>query len=194
MWQHTAGRPPQSQPPKPLMAIRSSSGFSHFRSGVFHISLRTHKTQHTQPREWKKREQTNTDLGFLQAQEGRSLWHFPSILWAIAGVYSIKIPTKSPGTLAHPLTLANSASGSKNPSTRLPPTSVVCPVLSTSLFCPLLLTALGPSFLCPLPVSWEISRASCLCGFRAETDKEIFWLALTHTHATNAQHYVTLMC
>ena len=36
--------------PKILMAIRSSRGVSHFRPRVFHISLRTHKTQHTQPR------------------------------------------------------------------------------------------------------------------------------------------------
>ena len=28
----------------------------------------------------RKEEQTNTDLGWLQAQEGRSLWHFLSIL------------------------------------------------------------------------------------------------------------------
>ena len=47
-----------SQPPKPLMAIRSSSGFSHLRPGYF-TCIRIHKTQHTQPRGWKKREQTN---------------------------------------------------------------------------------------------------------------------------------------
>ena len=62
-WQYTVGRPPLSQPPKPLIAIRSSSGFSHLWLGVFHISLQTHKTQYTQPRGWKKREQTNMDLG-----------------------------------------------------------------------------------------------------------------------------------
>ena len=50
MWQYIAGRPPLSQPPKLLMAIRSSSGFSRLRPGVFQISFRTHKTQHTQPR------------------------------------------------------------------------------------------------------------------------------------------------
>ena len=55
--------PPLSQHPIPLMAIGSSGGFSHLQPGVFHISLRTHKTQHTQSRGWKKREQTNTDLG-----------------------------------------------------------------------------------------------------------------------------------
>ena len=54
LWQYTAGRSPLSQPPKPLVAIRSSCGFSYLRPGVFHISLRTHKTQYTQPRRWKK--------------------------------------------------------------------------------------------------------------------------------------------
>ena len=39
-----AGRSPLSQPPKLLMTIRSSSGFSYLRPGVFHISLRIHKT------------------------------------------------------------------------------------------------------------------------------------------------------
>ena len=57
------GRPPLSQPSKPLLAIRLYSGFSHLRPGVFHISLQTHKKQHTQLRGWKKREQTITGLG-----------------------------------------------------------------------------------------------------------------------------------
>ena len=52
LWQYTAGRPPLSQPSKLFMAIRSSSGFSHLRPGVFHISLRTHNPQ---PRGWKKK-------------------------------------------------------------------------------------------------------------------------------------------
>ena len=37
-----AGQSPLFRPPKPLIAI------SHLRPGVFHISLQTHKTQHTQ--------------------------------------------------------------------------------------------------------------------------------------------------
>ena len=45
-----ARRSPLSQPPKPLIAIRSSSGFSDLRPGVFHISLRTHKKRYGQPR------------------------------------------------------------------------------------------------------------------------------------------------
>ena len=42
-----AGRPPISQPPKALMAIRSSRGFSHLRPEVFHISLPTQNTTYT---------------------------------------------------------------------------------------------------------------------------------------------------
>ena len=42
------------------MAIRSSSGFSHLRPGVFHISLQ--KTQHPQTRKWKKGTRNNHGL------------------------------------------------------------------------------------------------------------------------------------
>ena len=45
------------------MAIRSSSGFSHLLPGVFHISLQAQKTQHTQPRGWKKRRTNNHGHG-----------------------------------------------------------------------------------------------------------------------------------
>ena len=45
------------------MGIRSSSGFSHLWPGLFHISLRTHKTQHPYPRGWKKRRRNNHGLG-----------------------------------------------------------------------------------------------------------------------------------
>ena len=38
-----------------LMAIQLSNGFSHLQPEVFHISLRTHKIQCTQPRGWKKK-------------------------------------------------------------------------------------------------------------------------------------------
>ena len=119
---------------------------------------------------------------------------------ASTSVYSSEIPTKPPGTLTHPLTLANQVSESTGPSSRLssldfrrPPTSVDCLVLPTALFCPLLLSlvssllssllfSLWPSFPRPLPTSWEISSSSPLSGFRTKTDKGIFWLALTHTH------------
>ena len=62
---------------------------------------------------------TNTDLGHLQTQEGRYLWRFPSILWAIASVYLSEILTKSPGMLTHLLTLANAASESTHPGSHL---------------------------------------------------------------------------
>ena len=47
-----------------LMAIRSSSGFSHLRPRAFHIALQTHKTEYTQLTWWKKRRRTNHGLGF----------------------------------------------------------------------------------------------------------------------------------
>ena len=70
--------------------------------------------------------------------------------------------------------------------------SVGCPVLCPGLFCFFLCSASfsdlvsRPFFPRPLPVSWGISRASPLYGFRAKTDKGIFWQVLTHTHTTNA--------
>ena len=58
------GWSPIPQPLKPLIAIWLSSDFSHLQPGVFHISLQTHKTQHTQSRGERKEEQTtSTDLG-----------------------------------------------------------------------------------------------------------------------------------
>ena len=110
------------------------------------------------------------------------------LLWAIANVYSSEIPTKSPGMLTHPFTLANPASKSTGPSSRLSltvgfprlqstvlscwlPCSVDCPVLFWDLAFPRL-----------LPVSREISRASPLSGFRAKTDGH------PHPHHRNECH------
>ena len=53
-------------------------------------------------------------------------------LWACTNVYSSKIHTKPPWTLAHPLTLANPASEITGPSSHLL-SPVDCPVLSCSL-------------------------------------------------------------
>ena len=61
---HPLASHPQSQHPKPRMAIRSSSVFSHLRPRVFHISFQTHKAQHTESRGWKKRRTNNHGLGF----------------------------------------------------------------------------------------------------------------------------------
>ena len=79
--------------------LQSSSGFSHLRPEAFHIAFQTHKTQHTQPREWKKRGTSQHRLGL--------------------GAYSSEIPTQPSGTLTHPLTLANRASESTGPSSSL---------------------------------------------------------------------------
>ena len=106
-------------------------------------------------------------------------------LQAIVSVYSSEIPTKSLEMLTHPLTLSNTTLGPHNLAVGFPR------LLLTALFCLLLCSAycsglssalissvlssilfsLWPSFPRPLPVSWEISHASTLCGFRAKTDK-----------------------
>ena len=54
-----------------LMSIRSSSGFSHLQPGAFHITLQTHKTQHTQPKR-KKRVVFGTFLGFCASVLSRA--------------------------------------------------------------------------------------------------------------------------
>ena len=63
-----------------------------------------------------------------------------SFLWAITSVYQSEITTQPPGTLTHPLALANPASVSTDPSSllssRLSLTSVDCSVLLTA-FCSL---------------------------------------------------------
>ena len=162
VWRYTAGRPPLSKLPKQLMAIRSSSGFSHLRSGEFHISLRTRKTQHTQPRRWKKREQTWTWVCYKCKKEEvcDSFVPLSVHLQAITSVYSSEIPTKSPGMLTHLLTLANLASGSTHPTSRLSPTSVDCSLLSNSVFCPLLLTVGFPWLLSTALFCWLVCFVS----------------------------------
>ena len=82
----------------------------------------------------------------------------------------------SPGMLTHVLTLANPAgvhTSWQSPalSCRLP-CSVYWSVLPPSLHFPTSLFCLGPSFPRPLPVSWEISRASSCCGFAPKETKE----------------------
>ena len=71
-----------------LMAIRSSSGFNHFRPGAFHIALQTHKTQHVQPKGWKKRRTKKHGLRLSpSARRGRfltlsSILCFCELSWA----------------------------------------------------------------------------------------------------------------
>ena len=157
-----------------LMAIWSSSGFSHLRSGAYHIALQTHKTQHTQPRGREKRRTNTHGLGLAPSarREKFFLILFCGFLWVIAGVYSSENPTQPPGTLAHPFALAEQTSESTGP--------------SSSLGSRLSLTI---AFDCPGAFFFSTSsglvgnrtRASHLCGFRVKTDKKS-GLALTHTH------------
>ena len=167
-WQYTAGRSPQYQPPKPLIIIWSSSGFSHLQPGVFHISLRSHKTttytterverkENKQTRTWfsskhKKSKVCNTFLAFCELSRACIRAKFPQI---------------HPRMLTCPLT---SAFWVHRPSTVL--SFAVCPVLSTGLFC-LLLLFCSETFL-PSSSSglMRASHAQALCvGFAPKQTK-----------------------
>ena len=120
------------------MAIRSSSGFSHLWPGVRQFSSWTHKTQHIQLREWRKREQSQTWVSYKR-KKGEVCDAFVQLsvhLWTIVSMYSSEIPTKPQGMLTNPLMLVNMASG--------PTGSSSC--LLSPVDCPILLTALGPCF------------------------------------------------
>ena len=110
-------------------------------------------------------------------------WHFCASV-AIASVYPSEIPTQLPGTLTHPLPIPPSAAASLS-------LTVTFPRLSLTSLCSLLWDLAFPRL--PL-VTYEISHASPLCGFRAKTDRRILCLVLTHTHAhtTNAHYRATI--
>ena len=141
---HPASRSPLSQPPKPLMVIRSSCGFSHLRPGVFHISLQTHKTQHKQSRGWKKRRTNNHGLGFAPIARREKCVTLLRGFLCICGLLRAYIRAKFPHSLTHPLTLAKSASGSTCPSSRLSLTVGFSRLLWTALSCWLPCSVLGP--------------------------------------------------
>ena len=102
-----------------LMAIRSSSGFSHLQPGAFHIPLQTHKTQDTQPRGWKERKTKQARTWVSSKRKKEEVFNTfllsSSHLGAIACVYPSEIPSQPPGTPTHPLTLADLASESTGP-------------------------------------------------------------------------------
>ena len=159
-----------------LVAIRLFSGFSHhLRPGAFHIALQTHKTQYIQPRGWKERRSNKHGLVLAPSARKKLVTLLCGFLWAIASVYPSEIPTQSPGTLTHPLALADPASES------IGPNSSRRSCLSLSITFPrLLLTALGPC----LP-----SSSSGLAGNLAR--KPFVWISrqneqrnpLTNTHS-----------
>ena len=188
LWQYTAGLPPLSQPPKLLMAIRSSSGFSHLRLGVFHISLRTHNPQHAQMRGWKKRKTNNNGLGLAPSarrEKSLKLSSHSVLLWANASVYSSEIPTK-------PQRNADSSSHVGQPGLESPhPSSPLlspakCPVLFCWLVCSVYFSWLTPS------ADWLILLTVGPFFPRPLSDKEILWLAPTPTETNSTQRVTTL--
>ena len=192
-WQYTTD-PHYLNHPNYSWSFESSSGFSQLWPGVFHITLPTHKIHN---REGGRKRRTNKH-GIRLAPSARREKSVTllCILWANASMYSSETPAKPLGMLTHFFALVHPVSSKVFLGHQLPPTSVDWSVLSTGVFCPLLLTALscrlflGPSVPCPLLVSWEISCASPLCGFRVKTDKGILRLAPTPTEI-NATHRVT---
>ena len=107
-------------------------------------------------------------------------------LQAIACVYSSEIPTKSPGMLTHRLTLANPASETTHPSSRLL-TALLSPLLCFASFSVLSSGTflLSSSF----GLVGNIARNPFVWVLRQNRQRNL--LALTHTHTTNAQHHVT---
>ena len=70
-----------------LMAIRSSSDFSHLRPGAFHITLQTDKTQHTQRKGWKKRRTNKQGLGLAPGAKRVMFGHFSVAFCASDGYH-----------------------------------------------------------------------------------------------------------
>ena len=153
-----------------LIAIRSSSGFSHLRPGAFHIALQTHKTQ---PRGLKKR-RTKYRLGFAPSARREKFGHF-SVVFCASVDYRERVFERNSHTATrmrtHPLTLASPASGSTGPSSSL------CTRLCLTVAFPRLLLT-GPC----LPSSYF-----CLAGnlIRAKTNESSDWHSPTLTE-TNA--------
>ena len=166
------------------MAIQLFSGFSHLRPGVIHISLKTHKTHNRES--GRKEEQAITNLAYLQVQEGRGLWHFPSILcfcelsraciwdkfpqshqerWLILSRW----PTRP--LVNRPCLMLSSLDS---------PLRFYSPVLSTALFCRLVSSAHSGTF---LP-----SSSSSLVGNLARTREICLAFASKQTKGSSDWH------
>ena len=137
------------------MAIRQSSGFSHLRPGAFHMFYKyaTDIAYITESgREKKKQTWTWVSPKLKEGEVLVLLWHFYASV-AIASVYLSKIPTQLPGTLTHPLALADPASGSTGPNSsfsRCPSLAVTFPWMSLTPLSSLLWDLAFPRL---LPVS-----------------------------------------
>ena len=70
-----------------VMAIWLSSGFSHLQPGAFYIALQTHKTQHRQPRGWKKRRTNKHGLGLAPSTRREKFGHFSVVFCASVGYH-----------------------------------------------------------------------------------------------------------
>ena len=133
---------------------------------------------------------TNNGIGLALSVRREKFWHFSGILWLSRAFTRTKFPTQLPGTLTHPLALADLASGSTIPNFLLlkPPLSDHRHSLTVTNSC--LFNALGPCLSSSSGRVGNLARKPFV--FRAKTDKGILWLALTHTHRTNAHHRATV--
>ena len=152
-------------------------------SGQRHFTLIC-KTQHAQPRRWKKRRTNKHGLGFApSARREKFVIILCGFLWAIASEYPSEIPTQPPGTLTHPFALADMASESIGPNSslnsRLSLTVTFRRLLLTAFFCSLPWDLAFPRL---LPVSQETSRASPLCGVSRQ-NRQRDPLNGTHPHS-----------
>ena len=196
IWQYTTSRSPLSQLSKPLMAIRSSGGFSHLWPGVFHISLQTHNPQHTQLRGWKKRRTNNHGLGLAPSarrEKSVTLSLHSVLLWANASMYLSEIPTKSQrnaGSSSH--IGQHGICWSTGPSSCLSdfcwlPCSLDWSVLSTSLDWLLLCSADSETFL-PLSSSGLVGNLRCKPFVWGFTPKQTKGSSDWHPHLHASYH------
>ena len=170
----------------------SSSGFSHIWPRVFHISFYVQSI--TERVEVKNKHGLRSALSAIR--EGVYVTHFVHsvFLWANTNVYSSENSHKATSDADLTSRVGQQVQAAEFPTSvdSLPdPHLPDCPVLSTGAFCSTLLIV----FFCllsdlsslVLPVSWEILRAGPLCGFCAQTDKGILWLAPTPTPTPTQQ-------
>ena len=152
-----------------VVSFISGKGISHFFTDILNTTSTTERVEE------KRTNKHGLGLAPSARREKFMILSQHSMhLWPIAIVYSSEIPTKSPGMLTHPLTLANQASKSTGPSSHLL-SLAGCPVLSTSLFCRLPWSADSSGLFWDLvfPRPLPVLHASPLCGFCAKTDKGI---------------------
>ena len=117
-------------------------------------------------------------------------WHFSGIMWLSRACTRTKFPRSYQERWLILSRWLTWLLGSQVPTTHFSSRTLSDRRLSLTIANSHLLTVLGP---CLYSSSSELvgNLTSPLCGFRAKTDKGILWLALTHTHRTNAHHRAT---